>query len=100
MVVFSLYPADPRPCRAAEALLKEGMQVDLICEGDNTHRSGRPSIGWKSSAFRSGTTAAASLPMHINTLRSFRIPRPFWLGVRSGAGMTWYTYITCPTSWS
>ncbi len=25
MVVFSLYPADPRPRRAAEALLKEGM---------------------------------------------------------------------------
>jgi glycosyltransferase involved in cell wall biosynthesis len=34
MVVFSLYPADPRPRRAAEALLKEGMSVDLICEGD------------------------------------------------------------------
>jgi glycosyltransferase involved in cell wall biosynthesis len=34
MVVFSLYPADPRPRRAADALLKEGMQVDLICEGD------------------------------------------------------------------
>jgi glycosyltransferase involved in cell wall biosynthesis len=34
MVVFSIYPADPRPRRAAEALLKEGMQVDLICEGD------------------------------------------------------------------
>jgi glycosyltransferase involved in cell wall biosynthesis len=34
MVVFSLYPADPRPRRAAEALLKEGMQLDLICEGD------------------------------------------------------------------
>jgi hypothetical protein len=34
MVVFSVYPFDPRPRRAAEALLKEGMQVDLICEGD------------------------------------------------------------------
>jgi glycosyltransferase involved in cell wall biosynthesis len=34
MVVFSTYPFDPRPRRAAEALLKEGMQVDLICEGD------------------------------------------------------------------
>ena len=34
MVVFSLYPADPRPRRAADALRKEGMQVDLICEGD------------------------------------------------------------------
>ena len=34
MVVFSPYPADPRPRRAAEALIKEGMQVDLICEGD------------------------------------------------------------------
>ena len=34
MVVFSRYPADPRPRRAAEALLKEGMIVDLICEGE------------------------------------------------------------------
>jgi glycosyltransferase involved in cell wall biosynthesis len=31
MVVFSYYPADPRPRRAAEALVKEGMSVDLIC---------------------------------------------------------------------
>lgn len=34
MVVFSLYPADPRPRRAVEALVKEGMKVDLICEGE------------------------------------------------------------------
>jgi hypothetical protein len=34
MVTFSPYPADPRPCRAAHALLKEGMSVDLICLGD------------------------------------------------------------------
>jgi len=31
MVVFSLYPEDPRPRRAAEALASEGMEVDLIC---------------------------------------------------------------------
>ena len=34
MVMFSLYPADPRPRRAAETLLKEGMHIDLICEGE------------------------------------------------------------------
>jgi glycosyltransferase involved in cell wall biosynthesis len=34
MVVFSSYPADPRPRRAAEALLDEGMHLDLICEAD------------------------------------------------------------------
>src|SRR5262245_29832533 len=34
MVVFSSYPADPRPRRAAEALLKEGMYVDYVCEAD------------------------------------------------------------------
>lgn len=34
MVVFSPYPSDPRPRRAAEALLKEGMIVDLICEAE------------------------------------------------------------------
>ena len=32
MVVLSSYPADPRPRRAAEALLNEGMHLDLICE--------------------------------------------------------------------
>ncbi len=31
MVTFSPFPADPRPRRAAEALVNEGMSVDLIC---------------------------------------------------------------------
>jgi len=34
MVVFSSYPADPRPRRAIDALLDEGMTVDLICLAD------------------------------------------------------------------
>lgn len=70
MVVFSSYPADPRPRRAAEALLKEGMQVDLICEADEKlpkreslggleifrlpithHRGGKLSYAYQYSAF-------------------------------------------------
>jgi glycosyltransferase involved in cell wall biosynthesis len=35
MVAFSLYPSDPRVRRAAEALLKEGMTLDLICEAED-----------------------------------------------------------------
>lgn len=35
MVVFSQYPADPRPRRAAEALVQEGMAVDYLCEGES-----------------------------------------------------------------
>ena len=35
MVSFSPYPADPRPRRAAEALLREGMKVDMICLGED-----------------------------------------------------------------
>src|SRR5262245_60566168 len=31
MVLFSYYPADPRPRRAAEALAAAGMSVELIC---------------------------------------------------------------------
>src|SRR5712692_10421181 len=31
VVLFSYYPSDPRPRRAAEALVSEGMKVDLIC---------------------------------------------------------------------
>jgi len=34
MVVFSSYPTDPRPRRAIEALLHEGMSIDLVCRGD------------------------------------------------------------------
>ncbi len=34
MVMFSSHPADPRPRRAVDTLLKEGMSVDLICLGD------------------------------------------------------------------
>ncbi len=34
MVMFSTYPSDPRPRRAADALLKEGMSVDLVCLQD------------------------------------------------------------------
>jgi len=34
-VVFSSYPADPRPRRAAEALIREGMHVDVICLRDD-----------------------------------------------------------------
>jgi len=44
MVVFSFYPADPRPRRAIEALLKQGMRVDLICCG-NDEEASRESLG-------------------------------------------------------
>ncbi len=73
MVVFSSYPADPRPRRAAETLLKEGMTVDLICLADEgaprretrggldilriplTHkRGGKFSYAYKYSAFIAG----------------------------------------------
>jgi glycosyltransferase involved in cell wall biosynthesis len=35
MVTFSPYPADPRPRRAADALLKGGAAVDLVCLADD-----------------------------------------------------------------
>jgi glycosyltransferase involved in cell wall biosynthesis len=42
VLLFSHYPADPRPRRAAEALAAEGVNVDVIClrEGDSdpTHQ--------------------------------------------------------------
>src|SRR5229473_7024365 len=43
MVMFSHYPADPRPRRAVDALVREGMKVDLIClkdEGSLSHEIG------------------------------------------------------------
>lgn len=38
VVVFSQYPADPRPRRSAEALAKQGMTVDVICLGGDDPR--------------------------------------------------------------
>ena len=34
-VVFSYYPADPRPRREAEALVQNGFAVDIICLKDS-----------------------------------------------------------------
>jgi glycosyltransferase involved in cell wall biosynthesis len=43
VLLFSHYPADPRPRRAAEALAAEGVNVDVIClrdgENDQSHQS-------------------------------------------------------------
>ena len=36
MVLFSYYPSDPRPRRAAEALRDAGMTVELICLKENS----------------------------------------------------------------
>ena len=35
MVVLSAYPFDPRPRRAADALVRQGMNVDYICVADS-----------------------------------------------------------------
>ena len=35
MIVYSYYPADPRPRREAEALIAKGMSVDMICLRNN-----------------------------------------------------------------
>ena len=43
VLLFSHYPADPRPRRAAEALAAEGVTIDLIClrEGPNEQKRER-----------------------------------------------------------
>lgn len=35
MVVLSSYPADARPRRAIDAMLQQGMEIDLLCEADD-----------------------------------------------------------------
>lgn len=44
MVVYSSYPADPRPRRAVDELLNQGMSLDLICLGDE-HEPKKETIG-------------------------------------------------------
>lgn len=35
VLLYSTYPADPRPRRAAEAMIEAGMEVDLLCLAEN-----------------------------------------------------------------
>ena len=44
VLLYSYYPADPRPRRAAEALVKEGVTVDLICLRENEKEPTRETI--------------------------------------------------------
>jgi glycosyltransferase involved in cell wall biosynthesis len=44
VLLYSYYPADPRPRRAAEALAKEGVTVDLICLRENENEPTRETI--------------------------------------------------------
>jgi glycosyltransferase involved in cell wall biosynthesis len=45
VLLFSEYPADPRPRRAAEALAQEGMSVDVFCLGGNSDEPKRENVG-------------------------------------------------------
>lgn len=44
VLLFSYYPADPRPRRAAEALAREGVVIDLICLQKNQEEPRREII--------------------------------------------------------
>jgi glycosyltransferase involved in cell wall biosynthesis len=44
VLLFSYYPADPRPRRAAEAMVKEGVTVDLVCLQSNQNEPRREII--------------------------------------------------------
>ena len=45
VLLFSHYPADPRPRRAAEALAREGATIDVICLSDPTDEPRRERFG-------------------------------------------------------
>jgi glycosyltransferase involved in cell wall biosynthesis len=44
VLLFSYYPADPRPRRAAEVLAREGVLIDLICLQKNAEEPRRETI--------------------------------------------------------
>jgi glycosyltransferase involved in cell wall biosynthesis len=45
VLLFSHYPADPRPKRAAEALATQGVNVDMICLRDDDGEAARETYG-------------------------------------------------------
>jgi glycosyltransferase involved in cell wall biosynthesis len=72
MVVFSSYPADPRPRRAIDALVSQGVLIDLICEGDD------------------------NLPKHedLGKLQVTRVPIKHWRGGFLSYFYQYFTFIT------
>lgn len=96
MVTFSPYPGDPRPRRAADALVKEGMAVDLVCQGDGKspkhealngihvfripikhRRGGKFSYAWEYSTFTlmsAGLLAALSLRHRYHLIYVHNMP--------------------------
>jgi len=45
VLLFSTYPSDPRPRRAAEALVREGMRVEIVCLRNDPNEPSRERIG-------------------------------------------------------
>jgi glycosyltransferase involved in cell wall biosynthesis len=45
VLLYSTYPADPRPRRAAEAMTQAGAEVDLFCLGEEQDEPARESVG-------------------------------------------------------
>ena len=45
VILFSYYPADPRPRRAAEAMVEAGMAVDLFCLSESTSDPAEETVG-------------------------------------------------------
>lgn len=45
VLLYSRYPADPRPRRAAEAMIEAGMQVDLLCLADSGRSPPAENVG-------------------------------------------------------
>jgi len=100
MVTFSRYPADPRPRRAADALLKEGMSVDLICLGEENAPKREVLTESTSFASLSRTAVVASFHTLTTTLPSFSSRRVSWPCAHLNGAITWSTCITCRTfSW-
>ncbi len=45
VLLYSVYPADVRVCRACEAMIEAGMQVDILCLREYPHEPLRENVG-------------------------------------------------------
>ena len=101
MVTFSSYPADPRPRRAADALLNEGMTVDLICLADDNEPKREVSGGLNILRLPIKHRRGGKFSYAYN-YSAFILICAIILGpaLVSGGVMTWSTSTTCRTfSW-
>ena len=85
VVLYSFYPADPRPRRAAEALIDAGMSVDLFCLRENDEEPAEENVNGVN-VFRLPVKKKRGTKLDYLWQYGSFLLRTFWCLARRGIG--------------